>query len=137
MRILVRKKRRVFINITSLIDVMFLLLIFFMVSSTFIEKPGMKLDLPGAETSQLAKIEKLVLQVNTDGRILLNSEPVILDNLQEKIKSVISELPDVPLFLEADQNVSHGMVVRIMDIAKKSGVKKLTIATKEIVPEGD
>ena len=96
-----------------------------------------RIDLPGAETSQLSKIEKLVLQVAADGRLIINSEPVTLADLRERIKSVISEAPDVPLFLEADQNVSHGTVVKVMDIAKKSGVKKLTIATKEVVSAGD
>ena len=60
-----KKKRRVLINITSLIDVMFLLLIFFMVTSTFLDQPGMKLELPSAESAEVARVEKLVLYISS------------------------------------------------------------------------
>ena len=62
--------------------------------------------------------------------MFLNDKEVRLDDLEAKIKAALPEMKDSALVLKADQDVSHGFVVRIMDIAKRSGVKKLIIGTK-------
>jgi len=124
-------KRKIFINITSLIDVMFLLLIFFMVTSTFMEKPGMDLDLPDAETGVLKEVKDLVLQVDKDENLFLNGESISITEIQDIFLKTYKENPRVSLIIEADRRVSHGLVVKIMDIAKMTGIKKLVIATKQ------
>ena len=130
MQLLEKKKRKVIINITSLIDVLFLLLIFFMVSSTFIEQPGMKLELPDSESATIEKIKELVLEINPDGSIFLNDSPVQLDSLENNFKRLLPALESPSLILKADQSVPHGTVVKVMDKAKLSGLEKLIIATK-------
>lgn len=125
-----RSKRKVLINITSLIDVMFLLLIFFMVSSTFLEQPGIKLELPYAESSVVVEQEEYVLFVDKDKKFYLNDKPVELSDLEAMIKDSLAEMKDRSLVLKADQEVPHGTVVKIMDIAKRSGVRKLIVGTK-------
>ena len=125
------KKRKVFINITSLIDVLFLLLIFFMVTSAFLEKPGLDLDLPDAETGVLKEIKDLVIQIDQKEQISLNGEPIDIDRLPSAFRESYSNNPQISLILEADRRVSHGLVVTLMDLAKKTGIKKLVIATKE------
>ena len=125
-----KKKRRVIINITSLIDVMFLLLIFFMVTSTFIDRPGMKLELPSAQSAEVARVEKLVLYIGSDDEVILNDQPVSMDDLEETMRAAMSELEDRTLVLNADKTVQHGTVIRVMDIAKKLGLKKLVIGVK-------
>jgi biopolymer transport protein ExbD len=125
-----RRKRTVLINITSLIDVLFLLLIFFMVSSTFLEQPGIKLELPFAESAVVVEQKDYVLFVNKQDKMFLNDKAVNLDELESKIKDALPEMKDAALVLKADQDVTHGFVVKVMDIAKRSGVKKLIIGTK-------
>ncbi len=125
-----KQKRKVMINITSLIDVMFLLLIFFMVSSTFLEQPGIKLELPYAQSAVTVEQKNFTLFVDKEGKMFLNREEVSVENLGEKIKTALPNMEDGALILKADQDVSHGIVVRIMDIVKQSGVKKLIIGTK-------
>lgn len=127
-----RAGRRVFLNITSLIDVLFMLLMFFFISSTFVEQPGMKLDLPSAKSADLTQIESYLLYIYADGSMRLNDQEVTLETLAETLKPAASKLSETTLHLFADQNVSHGKVVRVMDIAKQAGVKKLAIAT---IPE--
>jgi len=130
-----RKKRsRVLINITSLIDVLFLLLIFLMVSSTFLEQPGIKLELPPAETAVVVDQEEFTLFVDKRGKLFLNNLEISMDGLEAKLKEALPGMKDGSLILKADQDVSHGIVVRIMDSVKKSGVKKLVIGTK-LTPE--
>ena len=132
MQFLIRRKRRgrVLINITSLIDVLFLLLIFLMVSSTFLENPGIKLELPVAESSVLVEQKEFTLFVNKNGSIFLNDSEVNLVDLEQRIKEVLPEMKDGSLILKADKEVNYGLVVKVMDGVKKSGVKKLVIGTR-------
>ena len=125
-----KKRRKVIINITSLIDVLFLLLIFFMVSSTFVEQPGMKLELPESKSSSTEKIKELILEINSDQTMALNEEAVTIENLEAKFKSLLPSLEEKSLVLKADKNVPHGTVVKVMDLAKLSGLEKLIIATR-------
>ncbi len=125
-----KKRSRVLINITSLIDVLFLLLIFLMVSSTFLEQPGIKLELPQADSAVVVEQKEFMLFVDKKGKVFLNSIEVSIDGLDEKLKEVLPRMKDGSLILKADQDVSHGIVVRIMDSVKKSGVRKLIIGTK-------
>ena len=124
------KKKSLGINITSLIDVMFILLIFFMVSSSFVEQPGMKLELPAMKSQEVAKVEKMALYVSPDGDLFLNDRPVQLDSLQALIKAVMPNVEEKTLVLKADKSVEHGLVVQVMDIAKRSGLKKIVIGTR-------
>ena len=125
-----KEKRKVMINITSLIDVLFLLLIFFMVSSTFLEQPGIKLELPHAQSAVVVEQNDYILFVDKEGRMFFNRQEVSLGDLEEHLRQSLPNMKEGALILKADQDVSHGFVVRVMDIAKKSGVKKLIIGTK-------
>lgn len=131
MRLHNRKRRKILINITSLIDVLFLLLIFFMVSSTFIEQPGMDLQLPEAETSTLREIKDLVLQIQPDDVMFLNSRQVNWENLKAFLDEEFQQNTEAALILQADKEVKHGNVVRVMDIAQQVGITKLIIATSD------
>jgi len=125
-----KKHRKVNINITSLIDVCFLLLIFLMVSTTFVEQPGMKLELPESKSATTEQIKDLALEIKADGTMFLNQEPVILENLEQQFKKFLPDLEEKSLILRADKNVPHGTVVKVMDLAKLSGLEKLIIATQ-------
>ncbi len=125
-----QKKKSRGIDITSLIDVMFILLIFFMVSSSFVEQPGMKLELPTTKSQEVEKVEKLALYVSKEGDLFLNDKPVKLDSLQDVIKAAIPNAKEKTLVLKADKDVHHGLVVEVMDIAKRSGLKKIVIGTR-------
>ncbi|MBN1349762.1 biopolymer transporter ExbD [candidate division KSB1 bacterium] len=129
------KKKKVVINITSLIDVLFLLLIFFMVSSTFREQPGMNLDLPESHTHEIAEIKDAVLQIikdpeNNQIRYLLNTKEITYDSLSANLAELLERSVDKALTLKADKKIEHGLVVKVMDIARQRGVKKLVVATK-------
>ena len=125
-----KQKRKAFINITSLIDVLFLLLIFFMISSTFLEQPGIKLELPRAQSSEVLQQKDYTLFIDKNGSMFLNEEKIELKELEKGLKAVLPDMKDGALILKADQDASHGSVVRVMDVAKRSGVKKLVIGTR-------
>ena len=130
MQLQARPRRKVVINITSLIDVIFMLLLFFMITSTFLEQPGIKLELPAARTSAHAEPQEFVLTVDKKGGLFLNRRPLAMENLEAEIRKAMPDMKDAALVLKADQEISHGLVVRIMDLAKRGGVRKLIIGTK-------
>ena len=102
-----------------------------MISSTFVEQPGMKLDLPQAETSEIMEVKNLVLTIDADELLTLNKALITIEDLGEALQAGIAEFADATLILKADETVSHGMVVRVMDVAKKNGIKKLVIGTRQ------
>jgi biopolymer transport protein ExbD len=130
MQLLNRKKRKVAINITSLIDVVLLLLIFFMLTTSFVEQPGIKLDLPKADSAEGVKSQELEVSISADGSIYLNGEITNLDELAKKIETLLVEIEEKSLVLKADKNALHGTVVKIMDIARQEGLQKIIIASE-------
>ena len=124
-----KQKRKPIINITSLIDVLFLLLIFLLVSTTFIEEPGMKLELPKAESAEVGEKKEFSLYLTKDGDLFLNNEPVQIDSLERRLKVALPEMKDESLTLKADSDATHGIVVKAMDKARLAGIKKLIVAT--------
>jgi len=131
MQIRERKRKRPIINITSLIDVMFLLLIFFMVSTTFAEQPGIKLKLPSASTAEPSKLERLTLTIDKGGRMFLNDVPVQEKNLRVELKAAAAK-PDATLVLRADRDVPYGYVIRAMDISRQSGIRNIVSLTETL-----
>ncbi len=125
-----KKRKRSSINITSLIDVMFILLIFFMVSSSFVEQPGMKLELPTIKSKEVARVDNLVLFVSKDDVIFLDDKQVSLENLADEITALVPNVKEKTLVLKADKEAEHGIIVQIMDIAKRSGLTKIVIGTR-------
>lgn len=134
MNILRKRRRKTSINITSLIDVLFLLLIFFLVSSTFKDQPGMKLELPESQTAEQEQIKDLILTIEFDQsqtmRMRLNNEQVTMETLADHFKKLEPKLENPDLTLKADRSVDHGTVVQVMDIAKQNNIKKIIIATR-------
>jgi biopolymer transport protein ExbD len=124
------KKRRTTINITPLIDVLFILLIFFMVSSSFIEQPGMKLELPTIQSKEVERVENLIMLISEEGDIYLAEQKVTLDELGPAIEAMIPNIQEKTLVLKADKATQHGLIVEVMDIAKRSGLTKIVIGAK-------
>ena len=124
------EKKRSRINVTPLIDVLFILLIFFMVSSSFIEQPGMKLELPAIKSKESVRVENLVMTISKDGSLRLGEKPVDMGNLRAAIRDMIPNIEEKTLVLKADKDAAHGLIVQIMDIAKRSGLKKIVIGTR-------
>ena len=132
MRFQTRKTDDVQLDMTPLIDVVFLLLIFFMLSTSLSVNPGIKIDLPKSSAEQVKK-KKTTLRVAIEagGRIFLEGKKLSLEQLRDKFAAVGKKSGDDALVvIEADKKVYHGLVVKVMDAAKTSGLNKLAIATQ-------
>ncbi len=118
------------INITPLTDVMLVLLVVFMVTSPLLMMESMKLKLPKAETSGGEKSLATVVSITTEGRYFLNDEPIDISALEEGLITELEGEKDKAVILKADKSVQHGLVVEVLDIARKAGAEKLSIATE-------
>lgn len=117
-------------NVTSLIDVLFLLLIFFMISTTFLSQPAIKMELPEAKNADVVRQNPLVVYVDQYGKTYLNDEPMDIPLLGEALKRKLDASTEKSLILKADSRVSHGHVIEVLDIVKGVGVKKIVFSTK-------
>ncbi len=124
------KRKKSVINITSLIDVLFLLLIFLMVSSSFLQEPGIKLDLPETGKTTTIQKKKYTLYAKKNGKLYLNETEVKLKELSTLLKKKLLKIEDESLVLKGDKNIEYGKIVKIMEIVKNSGIKKLIIGTR-------
>lgn len=116
------------IDLTPLIDVVFLLLIFFMVTTTFTASSAIPIDLPSASSeSSSAKDLTLTVSISRQGQIALNGEVLSLEQLQKRLEA---EAKDAVLVLRADKEASHGSVVAIMDSAQQAGIASIAVAVE-------
>ena len=126
------RRPEVSINLTPLIDVVFLLLIFFMVSTSFSELTQLVVDLPEAEGTPASADTSVLLVVDVAGNMTLDGEPVPNDarGLSAAMGERLSGNTDIPMTLSADAMTPHQYVVTAMDVAAQLNITRLTIATE-------
>ena len=117
------------IDIAPLIDIVFQLLIFFMLTSSFVMQPGIKVNLPKAVTSEVVKLENLEILVTSENVVYLNGRVVNTQELKAILK--ISGKKAQTILIKADKHASLGRVVEIWDLARDLGVTQINIATNE------
>lgn len=117
------------LDLTPVVDVVFNLLIFFALSLNFAATSGgINVKLPSATSAEPVKIEQLTINLTKDGGIVYNDDTIDENELKEKLKEV--EDKDSLVIIRADNDVPHGKVVQIMDIAKSEGLSKLAFAVQ-------
>jgi len=127
-------KKNTIINITPLIDVVFQLVIFFAVTTTFVEKPAIELILPHAKTAQLSRAEETVITLDKDGNIFFNSTNIDPKELRTKLSEMQLSKSGAQIVLQADERVAYKTVVFVMDTARETGFKNVVSLT--MPPDG-
>ncbi len=127
-----RRRPPLVLELTPLIDVVFLLLIFFMVSTTFVNEPaGLAIDLPRSENRDLIpEGTDVAIQLAADGRVFVDEQPVAGDELRARLTAAALEDPATMVVLRADAAIEYGRVVQVMDLARDLGLRNFAIATE-------
>jgi biopolymer transport protein ExbD/biopolymer transport protein TolR len=122
------------VELTPMVDVVFLLLIFFMISTTFVETPGISIKLPESSSQMAEKPqEEIKVYFSRSGEITLNEERVELEELRRRLSGYGEKARTMTFLLLADEEARHGKVVQLMDAAREAGFGKLAIATESPV----
>ena len=130
-----QKDNDISLDLTPLIDVVFLLLIFFMVSMTFDRETVLNVELPEASGEHTESDVKVIdIQISVDGKYAINDKPLVDEQLKT-LKTAMTKISDgdtsIPLLISADRNAPHHAVVRAMDAAGQLGFSNLSIATSD------
>jgi biopolymer transport protein ExbD len=135
------RKDDVELNVTSLIDVVLLLLIFFMVSTTFAKKSTLNIILPeAAQELSEQELESVLIAIDAQGRVFVDNQALIntqLLTIREAIREATAGLRDPTIIINADANTSHQSVVRVMDAARQLSLTRITFTTRVYDEEDD
>jgi len=118
------------LDITPIVDTVFNLLIFFALSLNFIVTPGIKVNLPESSTEEIVREkEEIVIVIKQGNEIFINNSSVSIEQLFLILSESAQRNRETLIIIQADQEVSHGRVVKVMDTAKRAGLTRLAIAT--------
>jgi len=135
-----KAKKQIDLNVTSLVDVLFLLLIFFTLTSTFKRAGEIELQLPksttGAQAASGANQQPLDLVLTEKGTLLLDGSPTTFDAVEARLRAVHDRQPDRQVMIEAEERVAHGQVVRLLDAVRTAGFTGVGIAVRNTQTAG-
>lgn len=132
-----QRREEISINLTPLIDVVFLLLIFFMITTTFTRESHLSISLPEASTQAIETsqdIELVDVVVGAEGQYSVNGQPLVTSDaltLKRAVIKLVGEDRNLPFVVTADANARHQAVVTVMDVAGQLGFSRLSIATRQ------
>ena len=125
-----RKQKDVGIEMGPLMDIVFILLIFFVVTSSFTRETGVDVTKPQAQSASQLEKENLLIAITREGTIHMNERQVDLASLQDILKQSLAKAPDREAVVIADKESETGVLVQVIDMCNLAGVKKVSIATQ-------
>jgi biopolymer transport protein ExbD len=129
MQISTGRPRRVALEMTPLLDVVLMLVIFFMLTTTFVLSPGIEVELPRGQTSQEPRERDAIITMTREGEVYYQDAQVSLETLRAALQRAHVHQPELRVVIKADTLVPHGRVVAVMDMAKSLGIDHLAVAT--------
>lgn len=117
------------LNIAPLIDVVFLQLIYFMLTSSFIMQPGIRINLPQATASETITEKEVMIGITKEGVIFYRDNPLTMEQLGKVLQELVAVNKDRVLIIKGDKKAEHGIVVGVIDIARQSGINRIVIGT--------
>jgi biopolymer transport protein ExbD len=118
------------LDITPLIDVVFLLLVFFMLTSSFLMQPSIQVDLPRVQVGAPVEVQKLEITIDNSDSIFLGKRRVTIEELKAVVEDWASRRSNLPVLIRGDEDATLGQVVQVWDICKAAGITRLRIGTE-------
>ncbi len=117
--------------LTSLIDIVFLLLIYFLLTTNFMVDEGIQVKLPQANATSPQTEKEITLYVDSTGKVFVDNRAVPLNELFSIVQEKLGEKADIPVVIKADKSVILNKAVRVMDVVKAAGADRLVLATEK------
>lgn len=119
------------VDMTSMLDIVFIMLIFFIVTSSFVRESGVEVNRPEASHSVSQKDAGIFIAVTANNDIYIDKRLVDVERVQANLERLLLEQPDPSLVIQADAFAFNGTVVAVMDAAKGAGISKIALATEQ------
>ena len=120
------------VNLTPMLDVVFIMLIFFIVTASFVKEAGIEVNRPGAVTAERKERASILIAITENGEIWVDKRAVDVRAVQANIERMRAENPQGGVVIQADQNSRNGLLVQVMDAARMAGVKEISLAAEII-----
>lgn len=120
------------IGMAPLVDVVFLLLIFFMVTTVFPENEGLVIDKPASENTAKVASESIVIKIDSHGALYFRNTSVVLDDIKRLLKDEIHIHPEAAVIIHADKKSTTDILIKVIDAAKSGGATRVGVATDDI-----
>jgi len=132
MKVLRRDREEIFndIDLTPLIDMVFILLIFFIISSSFIKDAGIVVERPAAATGE-SQNAQVVIAIDADNILWMEGASIDIRSLSARVGQLLTEREDLGIIVAADVRTNAGLLVRVLDLCRQAGVDNVSVATKE------
>ncbi|MBT0584853.1 ExbD/TolR family protein [Alteromonas oceanisediminis] len=118
------------IDMTPMLDIVFIMLIFFIVTTVFVKEAGIEVNKPDANNAVLHKNANIFIAVTADGDVWLDKRQVSADSVRANIERLLTEQPTDYVIIQADVKAKHGLIVEIMDQVKDAGVDRVSVAAR-------
>jgi len=119
------------LNMSPLIDMIFILLIFFVVTTSFVRESGVEVQRPIAQSSQTKESTNIVIAITAENTIVVESKPIDVRSVQSYMERFLMQTPNGSVVLAADRNSRSGLVIQVLDACRLAGVKNLSVAAKK------
>ncbi|WFB37387.1 biopolymer transporter ExbD [Kiritimatiellota bacterium B12222] len=120
----------------ALVDVVLLVLMFFMVSSSYVTRPGVEISLPVSDQSQGFQMNAMVVTLTRNELVFFNDQRIDLDGLPRALERAHLENPDLPLVIEADESITVAVQMQVVGQASRAGIQEIALATRGVTPRG-
>jgi len=118
------------IDMTPMLDIVFIMLIFFIVTTVFVKEAGIEVNKPGASQAVLPKNANIFIAITKDGDVWMDKREIKVDSIRASIERLISEQPTDVVIIQADEDAEHGVVIKVMDQIKSAGIDRISIAAE-------
>ena len=130
-RSLIREEDETEINLSPIIDCIFILLIFFIVTTVFVEETGIEIDKPEAAAGVQLEKTSILIAVSAKGQVVYGGKEIGVSGVRSEVKRLVrGDVEDMPVIIQADREAKADVLVRVIDEAKLGGAKKISISTQ-------
>lgn len=119
------------IDMTPMLDIVFIMLIFFIVSTSFVREAGVEIERPVADTAEVQESQGVMLAITAQDEVWLDRQPVDIRMIRPTLEQLKVEQPDLGVMIQADKDAKTGLLVQVMDQVKLSGIEQVAVATRE------
>ena len=129
-----RRSRSTELNLAPLIDMIFILLIFFLVTTSFVRETGIDIHRPEAQTASTKENINLIIGVAADGALHLEGKAIDIESVRTRMERFVAETPRGSVVIVADRQSSTGTVVQVLDVCRLAGAKDISLAAEKATP---